>query len=67
MTKKKINELKSKLNEHQQLMYRCWQKNILHEDSVINMGGKELEAIIQHEGSKKNKWLNNTGSKQVGK
>lgn len=56
MTKKKIKELKSKLNEHQQLMYRCWQKNILHEDSVINMGGKELEAIIQHEGSKKNKW-----------
>jgi len=56
MTKKKIKELKDRLTENQQLMYRCWQKNILHEDSVISMGGKELAAIIKHEGSKKSKW-----------
>ena len=56
MTKKRIKELKDKLTDSQQLMYRCWQKNILHEDSVINMGGKELAAIIKHEGSKKSRW-----------
>lgn len=52
--KAKIKELKEKLTKHQQLMYRCWKKNIIHEDSVVNMGGEELKTLIKLEGSKKN-------------
>jgi hypothetical protein len=54
MTKKRIKELKDKLTDNQQLMYRCWKKNIIHEDSVVNMGGEELKTLIKLEGSKKN-------------
>ena len=53
MTKAKIKELKSKLTRYQRLLYSCWVKNQIHEDSVIWEGGDNLAAIIKHEGSKK--------------
>ena len=53
MTKAKIKELKSKLTRYQRLLYSCWVKNQIHEDSVIWEGGESLAAIIKHEGSKK--------------
>ncbi len=52
VTKKNIEKVKLGLDKGEALLYRCWKKNILHESSVKEMGGKVVNQLIKYEGTK---------------
>ena len=54
ITKKNIEKVKLGLDKADALMYRCWEKNIIHESSVKEMGGKIVNQLIKYEGTKIN-------------
>jgi len=48
-TKKTIEALKEKLTHQESLMYRCWKKNILVEESAIAMSSDNVKRVIDFE------------------
>lgn len=48
-TKKTIEALKEKLTHQEALMYRCWKKRILVEESAIAMSSDNVKRVIDFE------------------